>query len=291
MDLRLRARALDVRDGVHAREDDVAVLDRDSRSGRVRGRAGRRCGCPRCRTGRRGTGSRSRRARRHELDRAVGLCCRRLHAGSSLGPFACTGQPRCAQRFEMIVKLGPAAVVSAPLLRMKAVRRETSPSSGSTMNVATYHLPSGKFGRSGRGRPRASCWPMNGGRSAKPSDRDGDDAADDAAEAERRALEELLRGNRCGSARPRRRAGARRGRGAPARRRRAAARARRVAVAGPEDAEDDGDHGADRRRSERVDDRPTRRTAMPIAKPIGQRSAAGACGSSCAVWLVASIPS
>jgi hypothetical protein len=44
------------------------------------------------------------------------------------GPFGCTGQPRCAQRFEMIVKLG--SPFNAPLLRMYAVRRETLPPSG-----------------------------------------------------------------------------------------------------------------------------------------------------------------
>src|SRR6185437_13202412 len=50
-------------------------------------------------------------------------------------PFGCTGHPRCAQWFEMIVKLG--RPFSSPLLRTKAVRLDTSPSFGLDMNVAT----------------------------------------------------------------------------------------------------------------------------------------------------------
>jgi hypothetical protein len=38
-------------------------------------------------------------------------------SSSARGPLACTGQPRCTQRFEMIVKLGTPAL-SSPLLRM-----------------------------------------------------------------------------------------------------------------------------------------------------------------------------
>jgi len=47
----------------------------------------------------------------------------------------------------MIVKLGTGFFVfgsaAVPLLRMKAVRRVTSPWAGSTTNVAMYHCPSG----------------------------------------------------------------------------------------------------------------------------------------------------
>src|SRR6185436_11344725 len=49
---------------------------------------------------------------------------REAFAGSS-GPFGCTGQPRWAQWFEMIVKLGWS--FSWPLYRMNAVRLDTVP--------------------------------------------------------------------------------------------------------------------------------------------------------------------
>ena len=72
---------------------------------------------------------------------------------SSTGPFGCTGQPRCAQRFERIVKLGwPCR--ARPLLRMYAVRRETSPASGSSTKVVMMNWPSGKS-ESG---PRSIGW-------------------------------------------------------------------------------------------------------------------------------------
>src|SRR4051794_34481024 len=60
------------------------------------------------------------------------------------GPFACTGHPRCAHRLEMMVKLGTCLPleVTVPLFRTNAVRRETSPCSGSTVKVAMYHCPS-----------------------------------------------------------------------------------------------------------------------------------------------------
>src|SRR6478735_367223 len=41
------------------------------------------------------------------------------------GPFGCTGQPRCAQWFEMIVKLG--RPFNWPLYRTNAVRLATAP--------------------------------------------------------------------------------------------------------------------------------------------------------------------
>ena len=55
--------------------------------------------------------------------------------------FGWTGQPRWAQWFEMNVKLG--SLPRKPLLRMKAVRRETKPASGFEMNVVIRNLPSG----------------------------------------------------------------------------------------------------------------------------------------------------
>ena len=70
----------------------------------------------------------------------------------SVGPFACTGQPRCAQWFEMTEKLGTCGDFGLfgslgvfPLLRMNAVRRETAPSTGSLMKVVMYHRLSLKF--------------------------------------------------------------------------------------------------------------------------------------------------
>ena len=59
-----------------------------------------------------------------------------------VGPLAWTGQPRCAQRFEMMVKLGT-LLPTAPLLRTNAVRRDTSPCLGSVVNVAMNHFPTG----------------------------------------------------------------------------------------------------------------------------------------------------
>ena len=62
---------------------------------------------------------------------------------SSSGPLGCTGQPRCAQWFEMMVKLG--RLFSCPLFRTNAARRETSPCFSSSVNVTTTYFPSGKF--------------------------------------------------------------------------------------------------------------------------------------------------
>ena len=112
---RVLARALDLGDAEGAAEDRWPSDDRVSRSGRARERAGRRCGCPPCRTGRRGTGSRSRPAARG-VSRRRRSPCLSLTSSSGLvstGPFGCTGQPRCAQRFERIVKLGGSAERSA----------------------------------------------------------------------------------------------------------------------------------------------------------------------------------
>ena len=61
-----------------------------------------------------------------------------------IGPFACTGQPRCAQRFEMIVKLG--SFLKIPLLRTNAVRRETSPCGGIDHERRDQPLPLGEVG-------------------------------------------------------------------------------------------------------------------------------------------------
>src|SRR3954469_8013177 len=90
-----------------------------------------------------------------------------------LGPFACTGQPGGTQWFEMIVKLGTCSCGfsgfgTLPLLRMKAVRRLTSPSAGWTMNVAMYHWLSLKL-ESGPRSTLCCSWPRKDGRSAKPA--------------------------------------------------------------------------------------------------------------------------
>ena len=155
------------------------------------------------------------------------------------------------------------------------------------MNVAMYHWPSAK---SVTGPRSTSCrfWPRNAGRTREAGDRHGDDAADHAAEAERRALEELaareaLAGLGCGIASPTSQAGRRR-------------RPRRLAalrldvdrlpaelggrVARPEEAEDDAIAPPIVEIQSGLMIRPTRRTAMPIAKPIGQRVGGGRCGSS-----------
>src|SRR5690242_16679079 len=65
---------------------------------------------------------------------------REAFAGSS-GPFGCTGQPRWAQWFEMIVKLGWS--FSWPLYRMNAVRLDTVPWDASAVYVVTMNFPSG----------------------------------------------------------------------------------------------------------------------------------------------------
>ena len=99
--------------------------DPRTRSGRERVPAGRRCGSPRCRTGRRGRGSRSRPRQRVGM-RSTPFSV--FFSSSSGRPLVWTGQPRWTQRLERTVKLG--APSSRPLLRMYAVRRVTSPSSG-----------------------------------------------------------------------------------------------------------------------------------------------------------------
>src|SRR3954471_19355494 len=90
-----------------------------------------------------------------------------------LGPFACTGQPRWTQWFEMIVKLGTCSCGlsgfgTLPLLRTKAVRRLTSPSAASTTNVAMYHWLSGNI-EIGPRSTLCCSWPRKDGRSAKPA--------------------------------------------------------------------------------------------------------------------------
>ena len=85
---------------------------------------------------------------------------------SSTGPPGCTGHPRWTQRFERIVKLGTPSLT--PLFRTNAVRRETSPASGSVKNVAIMNWPSGKFS-SGPRSAGSSSWPTNAGAIMKPS--------------------------------------------------------------------------------------------------------------------------
>ena len=107
----------------------------------------------------------------------------------SSGPFGCTGQPRCAQWFEMIVKLGR-PLSSWPLYRTNAVRRETVP----WRQVAHERRDDELALREVRERADVvSLLPCfrNAGPTMKPSAGSGDDAADHGAEAERRGLEEL----------------------------------------------------------------------------------------------------
>src|SRR3954453_17542701 len=73
----------------------------------------------------------------------------------------------------MIVKLGTCSCGfsgfgTLPLLRMKAVRRLTSPSAGSTMNVAMYHWFRGNI-EIGPRSTLCCSWPRKDGRSAKPA--------------------------------------------------------------------------------------------------------------------------
>jgi hypothetical protein len=89
----------------------------------------------------------------------------RFFLSAITGPLGCTGQPRCAQRFDRIVKLGPLSV--APLFRMYAVRRETSPSTTLRKNVAITNWFSGKLVIG----PRSTffgCWLTNAGATMKP---------------------------------------------------------------------------------------------------------------------------
>ena len=109
-------------------------------------------------------------------------------SSSKIGPPGCTGQPRCAQRLEMIVKLG--SPFSSPLLRTKAVRRETSPCAGFSMKVATTYWPSREVGERADVDARMALV-EEGGRDREADGGHRDDAADDGAEAERRSLEEL----------------------------------------------------------------------------------------------------
>jgi hypothetical protein len=164
----------------------------------------------------------------------------------------------------MIVKLGTCFPSNAtePLLRTNAVRRDVSPSAGSTMNVVMYHEPSANSETGPRSTVCRFC-PRNG----EAGDGHGHDAADDGAEAERRRLEELAA----------REPLARRGRrhrvpadGRGQRRRVAGVRLAHLpmlgldddrlsaelgrGVARPEEPEDDRDRGADRPDDRRGDD-------------------------------------
>ena len=85
---------------------------------------------------------------------------------SSGSPFGCTGQPRWTQRFETIVKLG--SPFSSAFRRMYAVRRDTSPCSGSARKVVITNLPSGNFSIAPTSTS-TSGWSMKAGTTAKPS--------------------------------------------------------------------------------------------------------------------------
>ena len=155
------------------------------------------------------------------------------------------------------------------------------------MNVAMYHCPSAK---SVTGPRSTLCcfWPRNAGRSAKPATGTVMMPPITPPRPSVAPSRNLLRGNarRLGAAspaarRPAARSSARAARAAPARRRRCAAQLG-GRVARPEEAEDDGDRRAPIVEiQQRIDDRARRgATAMPIAKPIGQRVGGGRCGSS-----------
>ena len=73
---------------------------------------------------------------------------------------------------------------------MYAVRRETSPCAGSSMNVVITNLFSGKSSSAPTSMSGCPCL-MNGGQDREAEDGSGDDPADHAAEAERRGLEEF----------------------------------------------------------------------------------------------------
>ena len=111
-------------------------------------------------------------------------------ASSSIGPFGWTGQPRWTQRLKMVVKLGTPSSVR-PLLRMNAVRRETSPCSGLSRYVAITYWPSGKFEIGPRSTSNVSTpSPMNDGSTPKPRAGSVTPGADQAADADRREREE-----------------------------------------------------------------------------------------------------
>ena len=188
VNLRRRARPVDVRHREGRADERGCRCGSRTRTGRARGPAGRRCGFPRCCTGRRGTGSRS------PAIAIVGISVTSLKCfvlASSRRPFGCTGQPRCAQWLDRIVKLG--CPFCRPLYRTYAVRRETSPAAGSVNHVATTNLSCGIVGD----RPEVVILrPLleEGGRDHETERGRGDEPADHSAQPERRELEELRAG-------------------------------------------------------------------------------------------------
>src|SRR5689334_16901886 len=85
---------------------------------------------------------------------------------ASTGPFGCTGHPRCAQRFERIVKLG--CPLRSPFDLMYAVRRETSPAAGSSTNVVITNWPPGKS-ESGPRSTGWNFWPSSADATSRPT--------------------------------------------------------------------------------------------------------------------------
>ena len=277
VDLRLRAAAVDVRDGVRAQQHEPAVLDLEVVAVE---RAHRRAGgavalrvvlaavARAAEAGRNGRAQRDRAVLRllglvlHAEDRAARAV--RLHRAAEMR--APVGDDREARHL-----LPP--TLRLPLLRTNAVRRETSPSLGSSMNVAMYHWPSVK---SATGPRSTSCrfWPRNPGRTAKPAT--GTVTMPPMTPPSPRVApsRNLLRGKRSPSlvngdaggpaARP---APPRRGPAWP-RSSAVASRAQRtpktMAIAPPMVEIQSG-----------LMIRPTRRTAMPMAKPSGQRVGGG----------------
>ena len=166
---------------------------------------------------------------------------------------------------------------SRPLLRMYAVRRETSPAAGSSTNVVITNLPEGNSS-SGPRSTSLELLPLEGGGDEQAERRDGDDPADHGSEAERRALEELVAREPLGGARlgldawpagaaaaagglgRRRRLGA----GMPPERSRTQRKPKTTAIAPPTAT------------TGQLTISPTSRQARPTANPTGHRVGAGA---------------
>ena len=120
-----------------------------------------------------------------------------------LGPFACTGQPRCAQRFEMIVKLG----TCLPLDRERAVVADERRAARDLALARVEHerrdvpLPLGEVGDRAE-VDLVALLAEERRQEREAGDRHGDDAADHG----RRGRASRPRGTCCaGSARRRRR--------------------------------------------------------------------------------------
>ena len=261
-------------------DEEVAVDDRERVAvERAHGRA-RRSGCPRCRTGRRGRGSRS-------PTGSPGSCV----TSSVVRRRACS----C----ELAVRLHRAAEVravvrddrEARLLAEEAVVADEGrpPRDDALRRVRgegrDQELALGEVARSGRGPACFTPCLRNAGPTTKPSTgsvtRPPITPPSPSVETSRKtdARIALVGGRRRAArgARPSRRRGGRfSGSTSGASCRSAAA----GEVADPEEREDERDHRADRRRSTTETTKPTSSTTTPTAKPTGQRLGPGTCGCS-----------